>query len=272
MIRQTDFSEALASPWHMTQLGGGIVTQSPGALRLAVPPTPAQVYTDAQITDYQGKRDFAWRPPARLTVTAHAQIFPPPYEVERGSGGGDDFLRGTAGFGFWNHPFVPGERGLRLPQVAWFFFSSPPSNMQLARGVPGTGWKAATLDATRPQFLALAPTAPIGFLLMRVPALYRRLWPIGQRAVGVSEHLLDSALLSERHTYSLDWRGESIIFIVDGQTVHQTPSAPRGAMGFIAWIDNQYAVVTPQGHFGWGLLPVEREQALVIHDIHIETL
>jgi hypothetical protein len=138
--------------------------------------------------------------------------------------------------------------------------------------LPGPGWKAATLDATRPQFLALAPTAPIGFLLMRIPALYRRLWPLGQRAVGVSEHLLDTALLSERHTYSLEWQGEGITFTVDGQTVHQTPSAPRGALGFIAWIDNQYAVVTPQGHFGWGLLPVEREQALVIHDIHIETL
>jgi hypothetical protein len=265
MMRQTDFSEALASPWHITQLGGGIVTQSPGALRLAVPPTPAQVYSDAQITDYQGKRDFAWRPPARMTVTAQ-------FDVGEGFKPSHEALRGTAGFGFWNHPFVPGERGLRLPQVAWFFFSSPPSNMQLARGVPGPGWKAATLDATRPQFLALAPTAPIGFLLMRVPALYRRLWPIGQRAVGVSEHLLDTALLSERHTYSLEWQGEGITFTVDGQTVHQTPSAPRGALGFIAWIDNQYAVVTPQGHFGWGLLPVEREQALVIHDIHIETL
>jgi hypothetical protein len=268
MIRHTDFTEPLMPPWRITQLGRGVVTPAPGALRLAVPPTPANTYSDAQITDYAGKRDFVWRPPLRMTVTAHMDIA----FVGEGLKPSLTEMCGTAGFGFWNHPFVPGERGLRLPQVVWFFFSSPPSNMQLATDVPGPGWKAATLDATRWQFLALAPIAPVGFLLMRVPALYRRLWPVGQRAVGVSEHLLDTSLLAEKHTYSLDWRPETITFAVDGKTVHQTPSAPRGPLGFIAWIDNQYAVVTPKGQFGWGLLPVEREQALILEQVRIENI
>jgi hypothetical protein len=263
MIRQTDFTEPLNSHWHIVQLGRGLVSQASGVLRLSLPTTPANIYSDAQLTDYQGRRDFAWRPPVRLTVSAH-------FAVGEGVRPSIENLRGTAGFGFWNHPFVPGERSLRLPQVAWFFFSSPPSDMRLAKDVPGPGWKAATLDATRPQFLALAPTAPIGFLLMRIPALYWRLWPVGQRAVGVSEHLLDNALLAESHTYSLNWQQDSITFAVDGLTVHRTPSAPRGLLGFIAWIDNQYAVVTPQGNLGWGLLPVEHEQTLVMESVRIE--
>jgi hypothetical protein len=280
---QTDFSQPLVPPWRVTEIGRGQVTQSPGALRLSLPSTPAGQYSDAQITDYAGKPDFRWRPPLRLTITAHFELGVPDMhgripgyaptearEVHPELATGNGQLVGTAGFGFWNHPFVPGERGFRLPSVAWFFFSAPPSNMALADGVPGPGWKAATLDATRPQFLALAPTAPIGILLTRIPALYRRLWPVGQRALGVSEGLLDTSLLFERHTYTLDWRRDSITFAVDGAQVHRTPSAPRGPMGFIAWIDNQYAVVTPQGRFAWGLVPVAGEQTLVIDSITIE--
>jgi hypothetical protein len=257
---ETDFTQPLSLPWLLTEIGRGIVSPPPGALRLSLPPTPASTYSDAQITDYAGKRDFSWRPPVRMTVTARAETTSMTNVV------------GTAGFGFWNHPFVPGERSFRLPQAVWFFFSSPPSNMQLARGVPGPGWKAATIDATRWQFFALLPTAPIGLLLMRVPALYRLLWPIGQRAIGVSEHLLDSALLTETHTYGIDWRKDGVTFTVDGVTVHEGSSAPRGRLGFIAWIDNQYAIVTPQGRFGFGLLPVTGEQALIIEHIRLESL
>jgi hypothetical protein len=264
---ETDFIQPLSPPWRLTEIGRGTVSPSPGALRLAVPPTLADTYSDAQISDYAGKRDFSWRPPARLTITARTERIRSP-----DTGIPHHFLSGTAGFGFWNHPFVPGERGFRLPQAVWFFFSSPPSNMQLARGVPGPGWKAATIDATRWQFFALLPTAPVGLLLMRIPALYRLLWPVGQRAIGVSEHLLDSALLAQTHSYTIDWQTDGVAFAVDGVTVHQTPSAPRGPLGFIAWIDNQYAIVTPQGRFGFGLLPVTNEQTLIIEHIHLESL
>jgi hypothetical protein len=268
---ETDFTQPLTPPWRVTEIGQGTVARESGLLRLSVPSTPVNVYSDAQISDYVGKRDFRWRPPVRMTVTAHT--IPPLYEVGRGLGGGDQsFLRGTAGFGFWNHPFVPGERGFRLPQAVWFFFSSPPNNMKLAKGVPGPGWKAATIDATRWPFLALLPTAPLGVFLMRIPALYNRLWPVGQRAIGVSEHLLDTVLLAESHTYSLDWQADRVTFALDGNIIHITPAAPRGPLGFIAWIDNQYAIVTPQGQFGFGLLPVEWEQTLLIERIRIESL
>ncbi len=251
-----DFASGLGPYWRTTEIGGGQVNPQSGQLWLTNPPTPASDYSDAQISDYTD-HDFAWRPPLRLTVRAYATP-------------GPDLLRGTAGFGFWNQPFMPGQIGWRLPQAVWFFFSSPPSDIQLAQDVPGPGWKAAAINARRWQFLALAPAAPIGVLLMRIPALYRRLWPIGQQAIGVSEHLLAGELLCAPHTYTLDWRPDGVTFRVEDEVVHEAPCAPRGPLGFVAWIDNQYAVVTPQGRFGFGLLPVEGAQSLVLEHISIE--
>ena len=143
--------------------------------------------------------------------------------------------------------------------------------MALAKDVPGPGWKASTIDATRWQFLALLPTAPVGLLLMHIPALYRRLWPIGQQAIGVSERLLDSTLLLTAHTYTLEWHTYGVIFSIDGQTVHHAHTTLNGPLGFIAWIDNQYAIVTPQGRFGFGLVNVRNPQSLIIESVQIES-
>lgn len=246
-------------PWRLYASGQARATPSPGGLALAVHPTPAGVYSDAQLSDYGTAADFRWRPPLRLTVRAR-------------SAPGAPGLRGTAGFGFWNQPFMPGQRALRLPQAVWFFFSSPPSDMRLALDVPGPGWKAAALNAARWPFLALLPAAPVGVLLMRAPALYRRLWPLGQRAIGVSERLLDAALLDGWHTYTLDWGADGVRFAVDGALAHDAPGAPRGPLGFIAWVDNQCAVVTPQGRFSFGLLPLDAPQTLYLSELIIEAV
>jgi hypothetical protein len=250
------FDGAIDPHWHFSKVGNAQVMHSAGALTLAV--QPARGYSNAQLDDYHtmhGMR-FRWRAPLRMKVRARF----------------DGSIRGTAGFGFWNHPYAPNERGFRLPQAVWFFFASPPSNMALAQGVPGCGWKAATFDAKRWQFLALLPTAPIGFLLMRVPALYSRLWGIGQRAIGVSEGLLDPQLMHHAHTYTLEWRGDSAEFAIDDSVVHRAPYSPHGRLGFVAWIDNQYAIVTPQGQFGFGIIETEDAQHLVLETIQIEML
>lgn len=256
MHRADTHDESPDTGWRITEIGQAQVRSEAGAWLLTANPTPADQYSDAQISDYVTD-DFRWTPPLRMTVTASLTPAAPA-------------LRGTAGFGFWNQPFMPGQVRLRLPQAIWFFFSAAPSNINLAQGVPGPGWKAATINARRWQFLALAPAAPLGVLLMRVPALYQRLWPVGQRAIGVSEHLLDHDLLTETHTYTLDWRADGAAFAVDGKTVHQAPVTPGGPLGFVAWVDNQYAIVTPQGQFGFGTVPLPQAQTLRLDDIWIE--
>lgn len=259
----------------MTEVGHGTVIRAPGKLTMQVAPTPNNRYSNAQITDYDYRTfEFRWQPPLRMTVQARFETSPPnplSIAIERGRKDAPLGLVGTAGFGFWNHPFSPDvARHFSRPQAVWFFFASAPSNMQLAKSVPGSGWKAAAIDARRWQFLALLPFAPVGVLLMRIPALYDRLWAIGQRAIGVSERLLDAALLWKTHTYTLDWRADGITFSVDGETIHEADHAPRGKLGFIAWIDNQYAIVTPQGHFGSGMVGVGQSQSLMLESILIE--
>ncbi|MBN1967271.1 MAG: hypothetical protein JW910_21640 [Anaerolineae bacterium] len=246
--------------WTPWAVGGGLVEVDPGAVTLLLPGASNKQYADAQVSDYAGlpRRSFPWRPPVRLRVRACA------------SGGGDS-LRGTAGFGLWNDPFLPGRIGLpKLPRAAWFFFGSPPNNMPLAVGQAGHGWKAATFGPTI-SFWALLPLAPLGLLLMRVPALYRRFWPVGQRALGVAETALPGDLLAAPHEYTLEWRADRVTFAVDGETVLTTGRSPRGSLGFIAWIDNQYMIVTPQGCFGWGVLACG-EQWLRLERITIEAL
>ena len=256
------FTQPLSAFWDVAEVQGGTVRVGGGALTMTIQPNRDR-YTNAQVDDYHhdGFR-FRWRPPLRLTVVAQASA---PAEA----------LRGTAGFGFWNHPFSPDAYRLpRLPQAIWFFFASPPSKMALAHGVPGFGWKAATIDANHSGALMLTPLALPAALLMRAPPLYARLYPHIQRRLKIAERLLDSGLLAERHRYTIEWRseGRGAVFAVDGATVLETPYAPRGAAGFVAWMDNRYAVVTPQGGLSFGIVPAEREQSLTLEQVTIEGL
>lgn len=241
---------------HITEQGEGQVSQSMERIELRVPSSTKEQYSNAQIASYQTRSDFVFRPPLRLSLTAWVE----------------GHLHGTAGFGFWNHPFAPGSKGIHLPKSLWFFHATTPNNMALALDVPGWGWKCATLDATRWQFLAMLPTAPIGLILMRSHWLYRRLWPVGQRALGVSEHLLDRTLLMSPHQYMIEWYPDQATFYVDGVPQFFTNRVPAGPLGFIAWVDTQYAVVTPQGYFRFGLLDTTELQMMFIQDLRMETL
>jgi hypothetical protein len=231
-------------------VGQGIIEPSDGAIRLALPSATARAYSDAQIDDYSGlaRRNFPWRPPFHLSL--RARFSPGP-------------LVGTAGFGLWNNPFSPLGGVPALPRAAWFFYASPPSDMALAAGVAGHGWKAAVIDATRPAALAWAPLAPLVLLANQLPALYVRLWPQVQRALCIHESLLDTSM-QDWHTYQITWQAEQVIFSVDEQVVLRSAGAPQAPMGFVAWIDNQYAVATARGRFGWGLLDVPSPQWLDI--------
>lgn len=244
----------MSAALHPTAIGGGRVDDSADGYTLHLPAASDGAYHDAQISDYAGRDAHSRAAPSRLRLRARAEAI---------SGG-------TAGFGFWNHPFSPDQRGFRLPRAAWFFYSAAPNHIQLARDVPATGWKCATMDAANPLFLALIPFAPLGFLLMRVPPLYRLLWPIGQRALKVSERHIADHIPATWHDYALEWRADAVTFRIDGAIVHRAPLSPSGKMGFIAWVDNQYAIVTPQGRFGAGVSPVTTPATLALRDIRID--
>lgn len=256
-----DRFEVMLDPiWKVTQVGQGSVVRRPRSVHFTLLPCDDTAYHNAQITEYTPeKKDFQFKPPLRLQVKAYSSLHP-------------NNMVGTAGFGFWNHPFEPGKRFAVRPQTLWFFFSSPKSNIALAKGVPGNGWKAATFDAKRWQFAVLAPLLPIGVLLMRIPPVYNALWGIGQQAIGVTEAALDKNLLNMEHIYTLEWRKDGATFRVDDDIVHETRNVPQNPLGFVAWMDNQYMILTPQGHFKSGFSAVKQPQALVLSEILIEPL
>jgi hypothetical protein len=254
-----DFTTTPTGRWKQHVVGSGALEATGSTLLFINNSTSGRRYTNAQIDDYQGlpRGGFPWRPPLRITVRAR-------FSHQAGA------LSGTAGFGLWNDPFLmTGRRRPALPKVVWFFYASAPSNMKLALNAPGRGWKVATLDAHRMPFLLLAPTAPLAIPLMNVRPLYRRLWPVAQRALGVSEAGLEISM-TEWHTYVIEWGAERACFIVDGQPVLKSESAPRGPLGFVMWLDNQYAVVTPWGRFGYGLLDSSQQQWMEVDSLSIE--
>jgi len=256
-----DFRAGIGPHWQRQMTGAGSWECTADGLLLVNDGTSPADYTNAQIDDYQhlSRRNFPWRPPLRLILRAR---FSHPSIDETGDPA--TALSGTAGFGFWNDPFgMAGPRAPTLPQAVWFFYAGPPSNLKLDIDTPGWGWKAATIDARRWQFAALTPTIPLAVPLMNVPSLYRRLWPIGQRAIGVVERRVPVAL-TDWHIYTIEWRPEGVAFLIDGAVLLRTPSAPGGPLGLVIWLDNQYMQVTPWGRFGWGLVDKRKAEWLEV--------
>ncbi|MFC1975316.1 hypothetical protein ACFLXQ_02830, partial [Chloroflexota bacterium] len=93
---------SLPSPWKTFVKGDGTLEATGNTLRFNNTNTATSRYTDAQIDDYQGlpRVHFLWRPPLQMTVQAR-------FSHPAGE------LSGTAGFGFWNDPFM--MTGLRWP-------------------------------------------------------------------------------------------------------------------------------------------------------------
>ena len=58
----------------------------------------------------------------------------------------------------------------------------------------------------------------------------------------------------EWHNYALEWQAQWVLFQVDGRVIFETPLSPRGRLGLVLWIDNQYAAWRPDGRLGYGTL------------------
>src|SRR6266516_1719079 len=228
-----DFTSAIDSYWTQTTIGGGSL----------------------HIVDS----------PLRMEVRARSSL---PAASATSSVESTSILRGTAGFGFWNYPFSVRGDILMLPEAIWFFYASPPSNMALVPHIPGWGWKAQVVHSMRPE--ALAATVPMG-----LTATWARLTGHRQMAAhwlqkltGTQEVLLPVAM--ERwHTYALEWRQSEARFWVDDTLVLQALRPPARPLGFVAWLDNQYAIVTPRGTLRFGTVASGPEW-FVIDSVKIE--
>jgi hypothetical protein len=60
------------------------------------------------------------------------------------------------------------------------------------------------------------------------------------------------------------------VFRVDRVERLRSPAPPRGRLGFVTWLDNQYAIASRDGKFGFGLCEVKEEQWLEIEGLKIE--
>ena len=150
--------------------------------------------------------------------------------------------------------------------MAWLAGSTRPEvivSCATSTALPGWGWKAQVVDALRPASFLLAPLAPLAVGLMNLPPLYRALYPPIRRTLGIAEAIVP-AEMTAWHTYTLEWGERTVRFGVDGETFLSDAPAPRGPLGFVLWLDNQYLVATPQGRVRWGLLEVAGEQWLEV--------
>jgi hypothetical protein len=86
--------------------------------------------------------------------------------------------------------------------------------------------------------------------------------------VTAREHLLKTPLM-EWHHYRIAWDEERATFSVDGQEVLDTKTPPPGPLGFVTWIDNQFAMANEELGLRFGVSPLEHEQWLEIEDLSI---
>ncbi|HYN89237.1 MAG TPA: hypothetical protein VER55_11930 [Ardenticatenaceae bacterium] len=238
---------------------GAALVQEADGLHLVVSPSGAGAYVDAQLDDFHGRPPSAyrWRPPLRLEITA--RFSRPATEFQ-----------GTAGFGFWNAPFVT-ERAsplaLRPPAAVWYFLASQPSRLAFAprEGWSGQGWFAQSLDLTGPLGgpAGLVPAALLAAINYLGP--FRRL--ASRLRPGLTRRVAECLLSvdpTEWHDYCVEWDAHRARFWVDGVEVLQAAAPPAGPLAFVAWNDNQWAILGPPAGYRGGVLPVPVEQRLIL--------
>jgi hypothetical protein len=168
-------------------------------------------------------------------------------------------LPGTWGFGFWNDPFgmalFSGAEPVHLPvlpNTAWFFIASPPNHLSLRDDLPADGSLAATFRSARLPALLLAP-AGLFLPLLFVRPTARLIRKVASRFVQ-QDTLRLPVRLTEWHTYTLELDLHRAVFQVDGEKMLETSVVPLGPLGFVVWVDNQYAAFRPDGRVGFGSL------------------
>ena len=227
--------------------GAKVEQSSPGFFRLYIPGGLAGSYRFAQLDDYAqlNRKEFPWKTPCSLEIKARVSA---------------KALPGTWGFGFWNDPFAASQglggmlrRRPALPNAGWFFYASPPNYLAFQDDHPAQGFLAAFFSSPHLPALLMAPG------LLALPLLTLRPAARLLRRLASSLIIEDSVLVptdpTQWQAYRVELTAQSSRFFVNGKLISEFPQAPRGALGLVVWIDNQFAAFTPDGRLKSGTLP-----------------
>lgn len=241
--------------------GGQVVKTEDGGHRLIIPQTTDKTYKLAQLDDYMHLPRIKFPHQPDLTIQVDARII------------GDD-IKGTFGFGLWNDPFSFGfgPAGISkflpvLPNVAWFFYASEPNYLSLGDNKPAVCFYAQTFKSLLiPSFISVLGAPVLPFLFFRPSA--RCIRKLLRSVINEKIEEIDIEI-RDWHTYGLSWQDEMVVFEVDQKELLKTTLSPRGKLGLVIWIDNQYFRFDPGGHFSMGNLATSAEQVMEIRNLEI---
>lgn len=257
MVIEDNFEYGPLPYWVRFAVGHADMEHGPGRYRFVVEGAEQGQLSDAELDDHRTvpRERLPWKPPLRMTVRA------------RTSHPSGEML-GTAGFGFWNDPFDWVGNVQVPPNALWFFYGSPQNDMSFVAGVRGHGWRAATLNGGRVDRVTMAA----GNIVFRLPGMSRLVFRVAQARIHAHERVLDNVALTEWHSYSLDWLAHEARFSVDGTEVLRAPDPPTVPLGFVAWVDNNYAVMGPGREFAFGRMAISQRQFMELSVIRLESL
>ncbi|MFO7583546.1 MAG: hypothetical protein R6W69_02360 [Anaerolineales bacterium] len=244
----------------------GKVEKTDSHWRLEIGNGGPSAYRLAQLDDYAAlaRSRFVWR--ERTTLSLRCRVSEPN-------------LPGTWGFGFWNDPFTVslGLQGMArrlpvLPNACWFFHASaenhlsftdsnisrfwrkPPTSGDVeAQKMPASGFLAQTFSSPRIPSPLLAPGILGSPLLLSRPLSRWLRANIAGRLIREDAQRL-SVDVTEWHEYRLKWDTNCVEYVMDGEKIFETQISPKGPLGLVIWIDNQYAAWRPNGSLGMGVL------------------
>jgi len=220
-------------------------------------------YRLAQLDDYTllARRRFMWREQATLHLRCRVS---------------NSALPGTWGFGFWNDPFALslGLQGAArrlpvLPNTCWFFHASEQNHLSFAEGQPASGFLAQAFSSPRIPSALLAPGVFASPLLLIRPLSKWLRANIAARLIREDAKRI-SVDVTEWHEYRLKWSPARVEYAIDDEMVFDTAASPKGPLGLVIWIDNQYAAWLPDGSLGMGAL-VSPAAWMEISDLKVAT-
>lgn len=241
--------------------GGQVIRSGENGIRLVIPQTPIKTYSLAQLDNYLHlpRKKFPHRP--NMKIQLDARII------------GKD-IKGTFGFGLWNDPFSFGfgPAGVTkflpvMPNAAWFFYASNPNYLSLRDDPPSSCFHAKTFTSPLiPSFLSILGAPLVPFLLFPPTArCIRRLL----RSVVKEEMEAISIEIRDWHTYCLFWQADWVVFGIDGTELFKTTVSPKGKLGLVIWIDNQFFRFDSDGQLSFGYLETNSEQIMEIKNLEI---